>query len=148
MPHVDFKKCQCRRSLLLNYFPCPLSNLRNANVPCHYIIWANVAVDKGHVTLSNLKNGHVALSILGVWGRNHLKRSGSSYQNRQTPVEGTGLRQRQQRKEKKSQTFCFCWLLCSIFDIIRWTVLSWRGEEGYQGSFLGSNTFCNLGTGH
>ena len=48
------------------YFPCPLSNLRNANVPCHYIILPNVAVAKGHVTLSNSRNGHVALSILGV----------------------------------------------------------------------------------
>ena len=30
------------------------------------IILANVAVDKGYVALSNLRNGHVALSILGV----------------------------------------------------------------------------------
>ena len=28
---------------------------------------ANVTVNKGHVALSNLRNGHVALSILGVW---------------------------------------------------------------------------------
>ena len=29
-------------------------------------IWANVADDKGHGALSNWRNGHVALSILGV----------------------------------------------------------------------------------
>ena len=48
------------------YSHCPLSNIRNANAPCHYTIGANVAVNKGHVTLLNLRNGHVALSILGV----------------------------------------------------------------------------------
>ena len=34
MSHVDFKKCLCHMSLSLNISPCPLSNLRNANVPC------------------------------------------------------------------------------------------------------------------
>ena len=36
-PDVGFKKCQCRMSLSLD-ISRPLSNLRIANVPCHYII--------------------------------------------------------------------------------------------------------------
>ena len=49
-------------------FPCPLSNLRNGHVPCHYLFGAHVAVTKVHVALSNLRNKPVTLSILGVKG--------------------------------------------------------------------------------
>ena len=42
MSHVNFKKCQCRMSLSV-YFPCPLTNSRNANVWCHSIMWVNVS---------------------------------------------------------------------------------------------------------
>ena len=47
---VDFKHCQCPMSLFFG---------------------PHVAVAKGHVALWNLRNGHVALSILGVKGH-HL----------------------------------------------------------------------------
>ena len=48
--------------------PCPLSILRNSYVTCHYLFRPHVNVVKVHVALSNLRNGHVALSILGVKG--------------------------------------------------------------------------------
>ena len=35
---------------------------------CHCLFGAHVAVTKVHVALSNLRNSHVALSILGVRG--------------------------------------------------------------------------------
>ena len=57
MSHVDFKKCQCRISLSLNIPP----------VPCQIFKMSLVNVVKGYVTLLNLRNGHVALLILGVY---------------------------------------------------------------------------------
>ena len=48
------------------YCPCPLSNLRNGHVQCHYLVGPHVADANVHVALSNLRNGYVALSILGV----------------------------------------------------------------------------------
>ena len=65
MLHVNFTKCQCCMSLSLNLSPSPV-NLRNTNVPCHYIIKVTVGVAKGYVALLNLRNGHVALLISGV----------------------------------------------------------------------------------
>ena len=55
--------CLCRL-----IFPCPLSNSRNCHVPCHYLFGPHVAVAKVHVTMLNLRNGHVALLMLGVYG--------------------------------------------------------------------------------
>ena len=41
-------------------------------LPFHYISFsAHVAVIKGHVSPMNLRNGHVALSVLGVKGHIH-----------------------------------------------------------------------------
>ena len=65
MSHVDFKKCQCQMSLSLNT-SLVLSNLRNGHVACHNLFRPHVAVAKVHVALSTLRNGHGALSILGV----------------------------------------------------------------------------------
>ena len=66
MSHVDFKKCQCRMSLSLNSspVPCRIFKMPMSHVTIFFL--ANVAVAKDHVALSNLGNGHVALSILGV----------------------------------------------------------------------------------
>ena len=50
MLHVNFKKCQCCMSLSFNISLVPYF-IRNANVPCQYIILANVAVAKDHVAL-------------------------------------------------------------------------------------------------
>ena len=44
-------------------FPRTLLNLSNANAPCQSIILANIAVAKGDVALSSLRNSNVALSI-------------------------------------------------------------------------------------
>ena len=44
--------CLCRLKC-----PCPLSNLRNGRVPCHYLFGPQVAVAKVHVALWNLRNG-------------------------------------------------------------------------------------------
>ena len=38
------------------YSPCPLSNLRNGHVTCHYLLGPHVAVSKVYVALSNLRN--------------------------------------------------------------------------------------------
>ena len=51
------------------YFPqCHMSNLRNDYVPCHYISKPHVACHYVPCPMSNLRNYHVALSILGVRG--------------------------------------------------------------------------------
>ena len=46
-----------------------MSNLKNDNVPCHYIILANVTVAKGCVALSNLRNGPDNFMGIGPLGR-------------------------------------------------------------------------------
>ena len=52
--------CLCR------FFPLyPLSILRNALVPRHYIFQANIVVT-ARISLSNLRSAHFALSILRV----------------------------------------------------------------------------------
>ena len=56
--------CLCRL-----IFPMPLSNLNFKKCPCHYLFGPHVTVAKVHVALYNFRNGHVALSILGVVGR-------------------------------------------------------------------------------
>ena len=56
---------------LVAYFSlCPLSILCKGQVSCHYLCQANVNVTrlKVYVALSNLRNAHVALSIVRVTG--------------------------------------------------------------------------------
>ena len=49
------------------YFPpCRMSNLRKPHVTCRYLIKTMLHVIKANVALSNLKIGHVTVSILGV----------------------------------------------------------------------------------
>ena len=52
----------------------PLSPVEFKKWPClcHYLFGPHVAVAKVHVTLSNLRNGYVALSILVVYGHKKL----------------------------------------------------------------------------
>ena len=61
MSHVDFKKCQCRMSLSLIFhnITCRFQE----KVMSHVTI---IGIPLSHVTRSNLRNGHVALSNLGV----------------------------------------------------------------------------------
>ena len=50
-----------------------MSNLRNDYVPCHYIFSPRVACHLALCHMSNLRNAHVALSVLGVWGHVHAR---------------------------------------------------------------------------
>ena len=52
--------------LSVAYLSCRTSNLREAYVTCHSLSKQMSHVAKPHVTLLNLRNGHVALSILAV----------------------------------------------------------------------------------
>ena len=45
---------------------CPLSNLRNGNVACHYRFPPSCCVARAPCRMSNLRNGHVAVSNLVV----------------------------------------------------------------------------------
>ena len=53
--------CLCRLIL-------PLSPVKFKKWPCPYLFGPHVAVAKVHDALLNLRNGHVALSILGIYG--------------------------------------------------------------------------------
>ena len=55
-------------SLSLNIPLVPCRILKNDPVPCHYRLEPHVAVANVHHALSNLRNSHVALLILGVKG--------------------------------------------------------------------------------
>ena len=62
MLHIDFKKCQCRMSLSLTSSPVEFKK-------CHgpmSLYYLSQCRYKGHVAMSNLRNGHDALSSLGV----------------------------------------------------------------------------------
>ena len=66
MSHVDFKKCQGLMSLLLNISPVPC---RIKEMPMSHvtILFEKISrLIRVTVALSNLGNGHIALSILGV----------------------------------------------------------------------------------
>ena len=72
MSHVDLKKSQCPMSLNLS---CPMSSLCYPNVACRYKEMTHVVslilifMSLGSIChMSILRNGHVALSILGVKG--------------------------------------------------------------------------------
>ena len=52
---------------------CPLSNLRNGNVTCHYRFTTSGSVTKTLCRMSNLRNGHVAMSNLYKWSRPILR---------------------------------------------------------------------------
>ena len=67
MSHVDCKKWQCRMSLSLKIPVSPVE-FKNGHVPCDYLFRPHVAVKKVHVALSNSRNSHVTLSVLGVKG--------------------------------------------------------------------------------
>ena len=55
--------CICRFKFLLSSV-----NSKNGHVPCHLFFGPHVSITKVHVALSNLRDSHVTLSILGVKG--------------------------------------------------------------------------------
>ena len=61
MSHVKFKKWKCRTSLIANTSLCPLSNLRNGDVACHYRFPPSCRVAKAPCRMSNFRNGYVAM---------------------------------------------------------------------------------------
>ena len=75
MSHVGFKKCQCRMSLSLNIspVPCPIQEMPMSHVT---ILFRPMSLSQRVMSpCRNTKNGHVALSILGVYSRRANRRS-------------------------------------------------------------------------
>ena len=71
MSHTDYKIWQCHMflSILILYL---LPNLRNGNVACHYRFTLSCSVTKALCCMSNLGNGHVAVSNVVDWKLNRL----------------------------------------------------------------------------
>ena len=68
MPYVDLRNGNA--SVSVAYIPhCHMWNLRKGYVPCHYIFTPHVACHYALWRMPNLRNAYVALSILGVKGR-------------------------------------------------------------------------------
>ena len=65
---VALKKWQCHTSVT-KYFPCPCQIKK---WPCHNLVGPHLAVIKVCGILSNFRNNHVALLILGVKGHNSV----------------------------------------------------------------------------
>ena len=70
MSHVDFKKWQCHMSLSLIFLHVTMSNLRHGHVACHYHFHSPVACLLALYHLSIVRYEHVALSNLRVEGHN------------------------------------------------------------------------------
>ena len=64
--HVACKKMLMSHVSVANKSLCPLSNLRNGNVACHYRFPPSCRVARAPCGMSNLRNGHVAVSNLVV----------------------------------------------------------------------------------
>ena len=70
MSHVELKKMAMSHVSVANKSLCPLSNLRNGNVACHYRFPPFCCVARAPCRMSNLRNGPVAVSNLVVQTHN------------------------------------------------------------------------------
>ena len=67
---ISILRCHIFLSHIISHVTCPIQEKKDMSlyVLALYMFWPYVAVAKVYVALSNLRNGHVTLSVLGVKG--------------------------------------------------------------------------------